>query len=329
MKTHFVTFDLWIWKTRKGFEATADSKWGGAGPVFFSAPSSALDLQRFYGAIRDPDGKGAQSLGRRLFEFVFQGEVREKYYLCRRLATESRGILRLRLNLQDPELWQWPWELLYDENFLTLSPAISLVRRSSILRWVSGARLSLCSRAVIVASSPRANQDEVNLIERAMRRQWGLTILQNPNLGELQATLAQPVKVLHFLGRIAFGEDASRRGGNSLAAHELLGLFERLRSPNLIVFNGQEVGQPTHGCSVSDLAARIARTGAPAVLAMHLPEEYAVNFIQVFYESLASGKTLERAVWLARHRLRTHSQAELWANPVLYLQKEWKKGMFF
>ena len=318
-----MTFDLWIWKTRNGFESNADSKVGGAGPVFFSAPLGALDIQSFYGGVRESAGKSARSLGHRLFELVFQGEVREKYHSCRRMAEDSRSILRLRLNLQDPELWKWPWECLYDEDFLALSPIISLVRRSSILRPVSSARFSLGSRAVIVAASPGANQKEVSLIERAMRRSFDLTVLTDPNLEELQAMLVRPVKVLHFLGRTAFMEDPIRRSGEQ----GLVGFFGRLRSPSLIVLNGQDTCQPTPGYSVSDLAPRVARAGAPSVLAMHLPDELAGDFIQVFYESLASGQSLESAVRLARHGLAMHNQGAFWSNPALYLQKEWRKGI--
>ncbi len=317
MRPRYVTFDLWIWKTRNGFEANVDSRAGAAGPVFFPAPWGALDSQSFYGGIREPPGKSARSLGHRLFDLVFQGDVREKYYLCRRTAGDSRSILRLRLNLQDPELWKWPWECLCDEDFLALSPVISLVRRSPIPRPASGARFSLGSRAVIVAASPETNLDEVSIISRAMKRSFDLTVLTAPNLGELQATLAQPIKILHFLGRRAF------RSGDGLTAHDLVCLFERSRSPSLVVLNGQEA------CSVSDLASRVARAGASAVLAMDLPGELAGDFDRVFYDSLVSGQDLERTVWLARQGLAMHNQGELWANPTLYLQKDRSRGMLF
>lgn len=309
MGSRCLNFDLWLWKTRNGYEASADSPAGGAGPVPFPSPFRGGASQAVP-AAREP----LKASGRRLFEFVFHGEVRRKWDSCRKMAKGSARILRLRLNPQSPELWEWPWESLYDHGFLALSPEISVARWTLVPKPVSRARRFFNTRVLVVAHPERGAesriQREINAIEEAFRGRVEVTALLGATPGELQAVLARPVHALHVIGH----------GTCRLAGDDLAALLKR-RAPGLVVLN---VGRPGPSCPRDPSAAiaqRLAKEGVPAILAMRFPEsaEAAVRFTRALYGSLATGDPVDRAVWRGRHRLAALDPAAEWSSPVLHL----------
>jgi hypothetical protein len=131
---HYLDFDLQIEPAQQGYRAESDSPVGQACSSFtkpFSDQELATILQELNRANASRDKIG-RTFGARLFEAVFDGEVRS----CLRGSldeAERQGMgLRIRLRLDEtPELIGLPWEYLYHptlERYLALSALTPLAR---------------------------------------------------------------------------------------------------------------------------------------------------------------------------------------------------------
>lgn len=115
----------------------------GQATVDFTLPFNAHELENYILKMGRPrrnlrslsqEGEAARELGARLYNAVFQGEVRDalRSSLAKAEAAGLRLRLRLRLRLGDaPTLLDLPWEYLYDptlRRFFCHSVATPLVR---------------------------------------------------------------------------------------------------------------------------------------------------------------------------------------------------------
>ena len=116
--------------------------------------------------------------------------------------------------------------------------------------------------------------------------------------------------VLHFVGHGEFDEEEDE---GFLELTDAEGLPDRLfasrlgryledsQSLRLVVLNACESGR-TGLDALSGTAATIMRAGVPAVVAMQyeISDPGAITFAKSFYQGLATGRTLDRAVTAAR-----------------------------
>jgi CHAT domain-containing protein/sulfatase-modifying factor enzyme 1 len=353
-KKDYEDFVLRIRKDRARYVATPTSRAEvGPGPGEpFASPFREGDLDElrtFRGSGSrdlDPPKKTAQSraseLGQRLFETVFAGKIRRFWETSLDRAHLRGHGLRLRLILESPELWDWPWEYLRepDEDYLILSRDVSIVRCPEVHRVIPTLPIKLPLRVVVVIAQPRssANLDSEREWQALKNALAGLEKSGSVKLhrvdsatrSALRKELAQPVHVLHFIGHGGF--DRSRdeaylqfetREGESdpVTGIDLARILRRQSPPALVVLNACEGGRAVKADPFAGVAQALVMEGMPAVLAMQfkVSDESALSFSKAFYEALAPGVTVDHALFEARNALVSERSVD-WGNPVLYLR---------
>lgn len=357
MARRYVSFDLRISKEQQLYSAVAStSEAKGVGPVRFSMPFTTAEISQLQAArserARDLGTMGggavsisARDMGSRLFEAVFQGTV-EKLWISCRSETRTRGqILRLRLILLSPDLWQWPWEYLWDRDFLVLRPDLSVVRCSPFPFPPPHSRRPWRLRILVVVSQPPGSQElcvdqELETLTRMLKSPpifpWvKLKVLKRATLKDVEKALDKPFDILHFIGHGTYDRHKERgfllfetkdRGERRVSGEDLAPLLRKQPSLALVVLNACESGRASEMDAFAGVAQSLGDNGLGAVLAMQFPvaDDAALVFSKAFYRSLFQGKGLERAVHDSRRRLFASELKTEFGNPVLYLQKEWQ-----
>ncbi|MFY9822645.1 MAG: SUMF1/EgtB/PvdO family nonheme iron enzyme [Thermoanaerobaculia bacterium] len=292
----------------------------------------------------DPPKKRVRStvedLGRKLFKTVFAGETQRFWDESRaRAQHEGRG-LRLRLILECPELWDWPWEYLWDQDFLILSRDISIARCPEVRRVIPALSIQRPLRVVVVIAQPRGaaeldSEREWKALEKALARlekagSVKLHRVDSATLSALRAELAEPVHVLHFIGHGGFDRsrdeaymefETREREPHPVSGIELARILRRQSLPALVFLNACEGGRASKTDAFGGVAQALVREGMPAVVAMQfkVSDESALTFSKELYEALAQGDSIDHAVFEARHALVSERSVD-WGNPVLYLR---------
>src|SRR3954454_21463989 len=155
-------FDLLIWKTAEVYRARFRDPESGEAYTDFSRPFPEEDLAgilRDAGACRDLKSTGKASvsgrdLGVSLFNAIFSDEVLVSWRRC--LERAGRKGLRLRLHLNSPDLWDWPWELLNDPRlgFLASLPETPVVRYIEMSEPIQPLRVRPPLRVLAVSACP-------------------------------------------------------------------------------------------------------------------------------------------------------------------------------
>jgi hypothetical protein len=161
--------------------------------------------------------------------------------------------------------------------------------------------------------------------------------LDTPTLTDLAAELdKKKFHVLHFIGHGKFNRDGeggviylNGPDGNAMPVPGavLAVLLDPYPSIRLVVLNTCE-GALAHGDRFSGVAEALILKKIPAVLAMQakIPDSSAVLFSRSFYERLAKGRPIDRALRKVRYELFLAGGAD-WAMPVLFLGA--KNGRLF
>lgn len=313
----------------------------------FEDPFTAEELD----ALRTGEPNvSARDLGRRLFERIFAGPVRDLLNDC--LGRGWRWGVRLRLR-PAPELSPWPWELLHDrDDFLALSLRTPVVRhlhpRSFRPRWTA-----YPLKVLVVISSPSGcepldGERELKEIRAALG--WRVTLgivkverLEPPTLEALDERLGRErFHVFHFVGHGRFNqgrgallfEDADRQSDSVEGERLGVVLGDAVR---LAVLNACEGARGNGEHPHSGVAQSLVRKSIPAVVAMQHPieDEMAVRFARRFYGALAGGRPVDWAVTRARHALHAAGRGLDWAVPVLFLSSQhgrlfrWRPSLAF
>jgi hypothetical protein len=353
-KTDYEDFVLRIRKDPNGYVATPSGPAEvGTGPGEpFASPFQDREIEElrvFRGSgSRDLDlpERTARSrvaeLGRKLFETVFSEKVRRLWDASlSRARSEKRG-LRLRLILESPELWDWPWEYLRDPDtdFLIFSPDISIVRCPEVPSPVSAHRIKLPLRVLVVIAQPSGSADldserewkdlKKNMASLEDSGRVKLRRLPAASLAALRSGLEKPVHVLHFIGHGGFDRSLEQaflqfetRDGepHPVTGMDLARILRRQPPPALVVLNACEGGRATKADPFAGVAQALVKEGMPAVVAMQfqVTDESALIFAKSFYDALAQGDSVDHAVYEARNALFSERSVD-WGNPVLYLR---------
>ena len=127
----YVNFDLLIDRTNDGYRVLVVDSPAGQSSVGFILPFSRQELDTLL-PTRSIAKSADKDIGAKLFELVFNGDVRITFLRSFDLAQRENFGLRIRLRLANvPELADLPWEYLYDQTsnrFLGLSTQTPIVR---------------------------------------------------------------------------------------------------------------------------------------------------------------------------------------------------------
>jgi hypothetical protein len=297
------------------------------------------------------DGRGVATLpgdaelvayGARLFDMLFQGDVKRLYDTARSLQGASR--LDVIFTSMIPWVSDKPWEFAYDpvrraflateeihfvRNVLTAIPAEPMAPRRPPLRI-------LVVVAQPVGTAPLSTEEEVRVIRR------GFEALQEAGAVEVEVLpRATPARlhgcvatggfdVVHFIGHGEFDPETQTgsllfEDGQSapqpLDDRTLREIFCQ-RGIRLLFLNACETGRGGRSDFNRGVAPALVAGGLPAVVANQYKvlDASATAFAQHFYWALAQGLTLGQAARESRIAVNYSISGEAidWAVPVLY-----------
>src|SRR5215207_8062682 len=297
--------------------------------------------------IRTSEAQSAQDFGQALFQALLSGEVRTQYDLSLREAKQQNKGLRLKLDIQAPELTVLPWEFLYDPGrnvYLSLSSKTPLVRYIELREPIEQLTVTPPLRILGMVASPldldpldvgqEKRRMEEAIKELQTRGRVELTWLEGQTPRDLQRALAVdgPWHVFHFIGHGGF-DRVSDQGLIALTnqegyaqfvqAEDLAQLLKDHWDLRLVVLNSCEGARGSESDAFSSTAATLVRPGIPAVLAnqYEITDEAAIEFSRTFYQAVADGLPVDAAVAYARTSLKIEIDNTLeWATPVLYMR---------
>ncbi|MFT5530518.1 MAG: hypothetical protein ACI91O_000531 [Candidatus Poriferisodalaceae bacterium] len=355
MTTSYLNLDLSITGSRDdGFFAKASTEELDSPKVPFELPFGGLELESLVygyselaaGTISDADRAALmdpKEFGSKLFEAVIDGRVQD-------VLRKSEGVnIRVRLNVDSPDLASVPWEFLYDEahlRFLAISNETPLVRSFNLTSDASTPEQTDKIRVLVMTSNPgasKASADEIAVLDAASE----LSALEDelpdveivhvaPTLKALQDELKR-VKphIFHFIGHGGFQAEAAEGQlvleKDSGEAHPVTAeviAAQLLDHPSLrlVVLNACEGARST-AAPTSGVAQTLFAGGIDAVVAMQfeVSDRAALAFSRSFYASIGASDPIERAV--TEGRKAAFELENEWATPVLFLRS--KTGTLF
>ena len=291
-----------------------------------------------------PEMAPLKDFGGKLYDAVFQDELRDM--LSRSLSrtrTERVG-LRLRLRLNNvPALAGLPWEFLYDgrrNRFLARSRHTPLVRYLEMPDPPQPLTVEGPLRLLVMISNPRDwpeldVEQEWSVLTRALAQPLadGRVVIERmpANMSTLQQRLRhETFHVFHFVGhgyyRSDWGDGVLVMEDDDGGPHEVMGeelgglLNEYDNTTRLAVLNACEGALGDDSDPFAGVAQSLIQQGLPAVVAMQfeITDDAAIIFAQWLYGAIADGLQLEAA--LAEARVAIHAKGNLteWGTPVLY-----------
>lgn len=283
-----------------------------------------------------------QVFGRKLTRILLSEEIRVLYALCREKAREQGVRMRVLLNPVGRNVCRIPWEFITDpdadDEHLALRVAIArtphLMEPTAPLRIVPPLRvLGVMSRprdlAQLEADHERSSISSAlgHLTSDLLHVEW----LDSDRWQVLRSRLsAEPWHILHFIGHGGFDEDLQSgyleltdEEGNALPvqASDVAGFIRDNPQLKLVVLNACESAAAGDDGIFSSTAAKLVRAGVPAVVAMQfeITDPAALAFSYSFYEAIARGTPVDRAVTHAREEVKITTRSLEWATPVLFL----------
>lgn len=289
-----------------------------------------------------------QYLGMNLWRWVFDGQILGSLERSRGIAMGQHTRLRFRLEIRDPNLIAFPWEIMQCEpgqSAMSLSPDLLFSRTSTEVDALPDLRTDKALTILLVLGQDQNLQLEQ---EAAILQQ----ILADTSVGGTQRyapcivnQLLQPTpqqlineletkayNVFFYAGHGLPDPDGGLlflRPDMPLNGIELAQVLTRT-GVKLAVFNACWGAQPAarnhQAIPTSSLAEVLIRHGVPAVLAMRdkIADRESHSFIQAFTEALRSHKAIDEAVAQARQELLTlyKFNQPAWTLPVLYLHPD-------
>ncbi len=296
-------------------------------------------------AVASPaSGHTARDFGEKLFDALFQGEVRRVLDL-----TQTRHVgIRIRLSMDlhgegMTEVASLPWELMRprDQNPLAVSNQTLLVRSPDVVQPTEPTPFEPPLRILLVVSNPKGSAP-LNLAEEKARltRIWGpVPDVQVDSCAPVVSELLNKLRisdyhVIHYMGHGQF-DPATGRGGllmekedgsPDLVSGEDLAIYLRdeLRLLRLVFLNACKTAASSTRQGVdpfAGIATALIQAGVPAVVAMQFPisDNAAVTFSETFYQGIARGEPVDVAMAEGRKKLWSLDE---WATPVLFLRSQ-------
>lgn len=291
-----------------------------------------------------------RTFGQQMYQTFFPGQIGTSYR--RSLdAVESddwpSAGLRIRLRLTgSPELAELPWEYLYDpveDDFVTRSAKTPLIRYPEVPQLIRPFSVRPPLSVLVIISSPtdvlRLDvQREWQLLSQALSdlEQQGrvtLELLDRATVPQLQEYLSRDdYNILHFIGHGDFDRsqdtgvflmERDDRQSHPVSTEDLRTLLrdkrERLR---LVILNACKGARSSAGDPFSGLAQGLIRAGIQAVIGMQfaITDEAAIDFAQGFYQRVAGGFAIDRALGEVRKAMSLKGHKLEWGTPVLFMR---------
>ncbi|MCU0517262.1 MAG: CHAT domain-containing protein [Oscillatoria sp. Prado101] len=287
-------------------------------------------------------GLNLVAVGLELYNFLFQGTLRDSWMTARGIAHNRGQVLRLRLGLKGNRLPRLPWEVLYagerpiatgtDVAFSRYQPAKTAPQPFAQSKDTANSAATL--QILMVLSAPtdleslELKREALHLQEELQKRSltnsmggalaMQLTVLEQPDRNSLTQALEQgQYQVFHYAGHSNLGAAGgelylvSRKTGltETLNGDDLAGLLAN-NGIQLAVFNScHSAHTPISDATVSagerNLAEALVKRGIPAVLAMaeSIPDDVALTLAKLFYRNLDRGYPVDLSLSRARQGL--------------------------
>lgn len=292
-------------------------------------------------------------LGQHLFQLLFNGQV--EIFFEKTLARVPKGErLRVQLSFQEEanELARLPWEYLYHPRppfwfsthvDLVLSRYMPLpTGRSSLAPAESPLRLLIMvSEPKDGSLGPVVAEPVIEAIEKLKERlPIEIIRLQEPPTRDrfVDVLAKHQPHVLHFIGHGRFDRKAPTPlgqiallmpGGHTVdwcRDQDFAEFFTQARArPRLVFLHLCEGAVADFNANFAGLAPQLMQKEIQAVVAMQYPitNMAAIQFSRAFYEQLAEGEPIDKAVQVARYRLTTTLpqayDSRIFGTPVLYM----------
>ena len=298
-------------------------------------------------SIKSPIGL-AQELGNKLYNAVFNGEIRECFTRCRDFVdtNEEHGV-RIRFSLENtPELINYPWEFLWnqDDDFLARSIYTPIVRylpmgkpsRPSTIKSNNPLQM-LVVMSNPIGSTPLSVDYEKRQLERALTNliqknllhiEW---LINATRQSLIHALDKYKPNILHYIGHGGVDENKggylvlAAEGGEKdfLKAQHLQVLLNDCKRLQLVTLNTCHGARTTTNADdpFASLAMSLTRAQVPVTVAMQheISDKTAAEFAGIFYSCLSAGWSVYEAIGHARKVLYVEHNAEIeWMIPVLY-----------
>ena len=331
----------------------------GEANVEFELPFSSIELENYILKMGRPrqgvrglnstEGRAAQEFGRKVYEAIFQGEVRDCLRRSLDVANQQPDHgLRLRLRLSAaPALADWPWEYLYDSSlrrFFAHSASTPIVRYLDLPQRIQPLAVQAPLKILVMIANPRdVGQLDVEaewrkvqaaLADLVARGLVTLTRLEKATLAALQRQLRQDqYHIFHFVGHGGFDQQnqegvlllEQENGLARLVAGSYIGaLLHDHRSLRLAVLNACEGARTAQSDPFAGVAQTLLQQGIPAVIAMQfeITDGAAITFAHEFYTALADRYPVDAALAEARKAIYAEGNDVEWGTPVLYLRAQ-------
>ncbi|MFQ5918239.1 MAG: CHAT domain-containing protein, partial [Candidatus Binatia bacterium] len=306
-------------------------------------------VKRLEGGITDESF--LKEFGSFLFDALFHGEVRDLFHesLAQASSVDGRG-LRIKLDLQPPEIVFLPWEFLYYKGrdyFLAASPLTALTRYISLHEPIRQLETSLPIRVLVVipAASGLDTEKEKQILQEAFSRLSPAVDIKTLEGKVTTAILSDALMqenyhILHFIGHGLFvGEEGylflnNEQGeADAVSASRVGQFFLGYSSLKLVVLNVCQGAMVSAAAPLVGLAPQVVRRGIPAVVAMRypIPDNMAILFAREFYRKLCIGRErgrVDTAICHARNRMWMEFPGKRHVGtPVLFLRSA--EGIIF
>ncbi len=298
-----------------------------------------------------------QHLGISMWQWLFNGSIDTALAHSQGIAIGQRRPLRLRIEVRDPDLISFPWEIIQPQPgkpAVSLNQEIFFSRTTSDVDQLPPQRNDRAIRILLVLGNNEVDNHNLSLAEEAaaiaqvLRNAYPsgfvptnqmppaacqVDTLVQPTLNTLMSALDNGVYNLFFYaGHGIPGPDGgilSLRSDAKLNGTELAQTLVR-NQVKLAVFNSCWGAQPyqyqQQSVARSSLAEVLLHHGVPAILAMRdtIADQEAISFIQSLTQSLAERLPIDKAVATARKQLLALYQFNqpAWTLPVLYMHPE-------
>ena len=323
----------------------------------FKLPFSDLELENFVLKVRgtrqgvrsleSPEMDLAKSFGTKLFDALFDADIRSLYRASTVEANNAGQGLRITLALSSaPELLRVPWEYLYDKPlFPSTDRRTPIVRYLDLPRPIKPFKIQLPLRILAIVSAPVTSSRSTAAQERAKleaalapllaNRSVEIDWLEDANLSALYKLLSKRDRanyhVLHFIGHGGYASEAKegvllfegKDGRHQNETGDKLGaILHGEESLRLAVLNSCEGARASLNDPFSSVATSLIEHEIPAVIGMQfeITDRAAILFSGEFYAALADGRAVDEALSQARMAIFADNNDIEWGTPVLFMR---------
>jgi len=301
------------------------------------------------------------ALGWHLYEVLFNGKMGDFFekYLEMAQSADERLVVQLSFEDQVIDLANLPWEYLYYEPkgfflsthvYLVLSRFVQLGEgRKKLEPEKSPLRILIVVSNLEDQDIASKSADEVIKVIEELTKTYSIKfdILDKPTIDNFLDKLKETKPhVLHFIGHRQYDEvkketriamlEADNKSVRWVRDDEFADYFIHMRPdllPSLVLLhfcesktNGSatKINYDNFTANFSQLAPKLLRVNVPAVVAMQHPikNEAAMIFSKYFYQELAKGSSIDKAVQVGRWRISIPEAYDdrVFGTPVLYMR---------